>query len=366
MVAAASFLAAVVPGMPMLPFLALAALAGWGAWRAFRRERVDAAEKARVAAEEARSRPAPEPPIAESLGVDDLKIELGFGLLGFINEAAGRRLTDQVKAVRRQIAAEYGFVVPQVRIVDNLELAAEEYRILVKEVTAGRGVLRPRLHLAMDGAGGAPALPGERVSEPVFGLPAIWIDDLQKEEAAVRGYTIVDAATVLTTHFTELVKENMAELLSFAAVKTLIDDLPKAQKSLVDDITPGQITLSGIQRVLQNLLRERVSIRDLSTILEAVAEGSSASTDLLAVTEHVRARLARQLCNVNLDAGGALPVLALSPAWSRPSPRRSPGRPANASSRSSPRACTPSSPTCARPSSARPRPATARCCSPRR
>jgi flagellar biosynthesis protein FlhA len=153
------------------------------------------------------------------------------------------------------------------------------------------------------------------VNEPVFGLPAIWIDDSMKETAAVQGYTLVDAATVLTTHFTELVKENMAELLTFGGVKTLIEDLPKAQKSLLDDITPAQITYSGVQRILQNLLRERISIRDLGTILEAVAEASSASTDLLAVTEHVRARLARQLCNAHLDANGALAVLALSPTW---------------------------------------------------
>jgi flagellar biosynthesis protein FlhA len=120
---------------------------------------------------------------------------------------------------------------------------------------------------------------------------------------------------VLTTHFTELVKENMADLLTFGGVKTLIEDLPKAQKSLIDDITPGQITYSGVQRVLQNLLRERVSIRDLGTILEAIAEASASSTDLLAVTEHVRARLARQLCNANTDGSGTLCVTALSPSW---------------------------------------------------
>jgi flagellar biosynthesis protein FlhA len=169
--------------------------------------------------------------------------------------------------------------------------------------------------LAMDSTGAGPALPGERVQEPVFGLPATWIVETSREQAAVQGYTIVDAATVLTTHFTELVKENMAEMLTFGAVKQLIEDLPKQQKALVDDITPGQITVSGIQRVLQNLLRERVSIRDFSTILEAISEATSSSTDLLSVTEHVRARLARQLCNSHLDGSGALPVLALSQNW---------------------------------------------------
>jgi flagellar biosynthesis protein FlhA len=315
MAAAAAAFAGLLPGMPIIPFALLAGGAGYAAYRAFRGQR-EKAEKAELEAMVAqRKKPVAEPPIQESLSVDDLKIELGFGLLGFINETSGRKLTDQVKAVRRQIATEFGFVVPQVRIIDNLELGSEDYRILVKEVVAGRGKLRPQLHLAMDTSGTAPQLMGERVQEPVFGLPAVWVDDAQKEQAAFQGYTIVDAATVLTTHFTELVKENMAELLTFAAVKQLIEDLPKQQKALVDDIAPAQITVSGIQRVLQNLLRERISVRDFSTILEAISESSSTKTDLLSVTEHVRTRLARQLCNSHLDGQGALPVIALSPNW---------------------------------------------------
>ncbi len=315
MAAVAAGFAGILPGMPLIPFALLAAAAGYAAYRAFRGQKERAAAVEQEARDVQRKKPVMEAPIQESLAVDDLKIELGFGLLGFINETSGRKLTDQVKAVRRQVASEFGFVVPQVRIIDNLELGSEDYRILIKEVVAGRGKLRPQLHLAMDASGNAPQIAGERVQEPVFGLPAVWIDDSQKETAAFSGYTIVDAATVLTTHFTELVKENMAELLTFAAVKQLIEDLQPKQKVLVDDITPGQITVSGIQRVLQNLLRERISVRDFGTILEAVAEASSTNTDLLTVTEHVRTRLARQLCNSHLDASGALPVVALSPNW---------------------------------------------------
>jgi flagellar biosynthesis protein FlhA len=304
-----------LPGMPMIPFFGLAGLAGFGAYRGFQKQGRKEDEKVAEAAAAQRSKPIPEAPIQESLAIDDIKIELGFGLLGFINETSGRKLTDQVKAVRRQIATEFGFVVPQVRIIDNLELQSEEYRILIKEVVAGKGKLRPQFNLAMDASGSAPPIPGEKINEPVFGLPAVWIDDAMKENAAIQGYTVVDAATVLTTHFTELVKENMAELLTFASVKQLIEDLPKAQGALVNDITPGQITVSGIQRVLQNLLRERISVRDFGSILEAIAEATSASTDLLTVTEHVRTRLARQLCNAHLDASGALPIVALSPNW---------------------------------------------------
>ncbi len=315
MAAGAAAFTGLLPGMPILPFALLAGAAGYAAFRAFRGQRLRAEAVEREKADAARKKPIAEPPIQESLVVDDIKIELGFGLLGFINETSGRKLTDQVKAVRRQIASEFGFVVPQVRIIDNLELGSEDYRILIKEVVAGRGKLRPQLHLAMDTSGNAPQMQGERVLEPVFGLPAVWIDDTQREQAAFQGYTIVDAATVLTTHFTELVKENMAELLTFSAVKQLIEDLPKAQSALVGDITPAQITVSGIQRVLQNLLRERISVRDFGSILEAIAEATSTTTDLLAVTEHVRTRLARQLCNAHLDASGALPVVALSPNW---------------------------------------------------
>ncbi|MEZ5936971.1 MAG: flagellar biosynthesis protein FlhA [Hyphomonadaceae bacterium] len=315
MAAGAAAFAGLLPGMPLIPFGLLAAAAGFGAWRAWRSQRAREAAREVQTTEKEKQAPPQEQPISEMLAVDELKIELGFGLISFINEASGRKLTDQVKAVRRQIATEYGFVVPQVRIVDNLELGSDEYRILIKEVVAGRGQLRPQQHLAMDGGGGAPQLLGESVREPVFGLPAVWIDGAMREQAMMQGYTVVDAATVLTTHFTELVKENMAELLTFAALKTKIDELPKAQRALVDDITPGQITFSGIQRVLQNLLRERISVRDFGTILEAIAEATGATTDLMAVTEHVRARLARQLCNANQAADGSLPVLALSPNW---------------------------------------------------
>src|SRR5690606_23012475 len=144
-----------LPGMPKLPFALLAGIAGYFAYAGFRKQRLQAEATALEQVEAQRAKPAPEPPISDSLSVDDLKIELGFGLLGFINETSGRKLTDQVKAVRRQIASEFGFVVPQVRIVDNLELGSEDYRILVKEVVAGRGSLRPQLHLAMDASGAA-------------------------------------------------------------------------------------------------------------------------------------------------------------------------------------------------------------------
>ena len=169
--------------------------------------------------------------------------------------------------------------------------------------------------LVMDPQGQQIDLPGDHVKEPAFGLPATWIDENLREEATFRGYTIVDPSAVLVTHLTEILREHMAELLSYAEVEKLIAGLSKEHKKLVDDIAPSQITRAGIQRVLQNLLKERISIRDLPTILEGIAEASAFSQHMDAITEHVRGRLARQICHANAGLDGQLPVLAMSPQW---------------------------------------------------
>ena len=163
--------------------------------------------------------------------------------------------------------------MPAVRILDNVQLEANTYIIKLKEVDAGQGRIWPSQHMVMDPAGAQVQLPGLHTTEPTFGLPATWVDATLKEEAAIKGYTVVDAATVLATHLTEVLKGNMSELLSYGEVQKLIKDLPKEQGELVKDIVPAQITMSGIQRVLQLLLAERISIRDLPTILEGIADG---------------------------------------------------------------------------------------------
>nr|WP_241095117.1 FHIPEP family type III secretion protein [Marinicauda algicola] len=167
----------------------------------------------------------------------------------------------------------------------------------------------------MDPTGRQVDMPGTHVKEPAFGLPATWIEEGLREEATFRGYTIVDPAAVLVTHLTEILRDNMADLLSYAEVEKLLAGLSKEHKSLVDEITPSQITRAGIQRVLQNLLKERVSIRDLAGIVEGIAEASGATQNLDTITEHVRARLARQICHANKGPDGTLPVLTLSPQW---------------------------------------------------
>jgi len=305
-----------LPGIPMLPFMALGAGAGMLAFVIQKRNRLAAvAEAKQVAAADPAAGPAEEP-ISSALKIDDLKIELGYALLPLVNSPDGSdRLTEQIKALRRSLASEMGFVMPAVRILDNVQLEANTYIIKLKEVDAGQGRIWPSQQMVMDPAGAQVQLPGLHTTEPTFGLPATWVDATLKEEAAIKGYTVVDAATVLATHLTETLKGNMSELLSYGEVQKLIKDLPKEQGELVKDIVPAQITMSGIQRVLQLLLAERISIRDLPTIFEGIADGLAFTRNPTALVEHVRTRLARQICAQNTSPNGYLPLIALSAKW---------------------------------------------------
>jgi flagellar biosynthesis protein FlhA len=317
MSAAVMIVMAMLPGIPMLPFLALGGGAGMLAYMMEKRGRVAAATEDQQATATAAAAAAPaEEPISAALKIDDLKIELGYALLPLVNAPDGSdRLTEQIKALRRSLATEMGFVMPAVRILDNVQLEANMYIIKLKEVDAGSGRVWPAQYMVMDPAGGQVQLPGTHTTEPTFGLPATWVDAALKEEAAIKGYTVVDAATVLATHLTEILKTNMSELLSYAEVQKLIKELPKEQGELVKDIVPGQITISGIQRVLQLLLAERISIRDLPTILEGIADALAFSRNPAILVEHVRTRLARQICAQNLSPHGYLPLIALSAKW---------------------------------------------------
>ena len=308
---------ALLPGIPMLPFLALGAGATSLAFIIDKRSKLSTAkEEAKKAAAEAKSAEAADEPITAALRMDDLKVELGYALLPLVNGPDGNdRLTEQIKALRRSLAAEMGFVMPAVRILDNVQLDANDYRIKIKEVEAGGGRIWAGQYMVMDPAGGQVSLPGTHTTEPTFGLPATWIDAALKEDAAMKGYTVVDAATVLSTHLTELLKGNMAELLSYAEVQKLLKELPKDQAELVKDLVPSLITVSGIQRILQLLLAERVSIRDLATILEGIADGLAGSRNPMVLAEHVRMRLARQICAQHASGDGYLPLIALSAAW---------------------------------------------------
>ena len=308
---------AILPGIPALPFLALAGGIGGISFVNFRREKIILEQqKEEEKAELADASQVQEEPISQVLKIDFLRLELGYGLLSLINDGPdGRRLTDQIKALRRQMALEMGFVMPAVRIQDNMQLPANNYVVRAKEIDAGNGDLRPNMLLVMDPRGEEITISGETTNEPTFGLPAMWIDSQSREEAMFRGYTVVDAPTVITTHLTEIVKDNMAELFSFAETQKLLDGLDKDHQKLIADIVPTQITIGGIQRTLQNLLQERISIRDLSTILEGISEACTQTRNINQITEHVRMRLARQISDTNSDGEGVIQLVTLSPEW---------------------------------------------------
>ena len=324
-----------LPGIPMLPFLLLGGLSGYASWYMFHNPLAPLGPPAAGGASSGAKQltgpagttaqgggqtsggetAAGEEQTADILQIDLLRLELGYGLLPLINYQKGHRLTEQIKALRKQMARELGFVMPSVRIQDNMQLPPNTYVIKVKEIEAGRGDIRPDMLLAMNPSGEKITLPGEETTEPTFGLPAMWIAESHREEALFRNYTVVDPPTVVTTHLTETIKDNLSELLSYAETQKLLDDLGKTQQKLVAETIPSQISVSGVQRILQNLLREHVSIRDLSTIIEAISEASRSMQNIALVSEHVRTRLARQISHANTNAEGYIPIVALSPTW---------------------------------------------------
>ncbi len=326
MISAISLFLGLTPILPMLPFLFLAIVTGGLGWYLRNNPIVQLEDlpPSPLPGEAAASGDGPpaegegeaaEEPIEQVLHMDQIRLELGYGLLPLINYGKGQRLTEQIKGLRKQVARDLGFVMPSVRIQDNMQLSANQYVIKVKEMEAASGEIRPDMLLVMDPGGGAIDLPGEDTTEPTFGLPAKWVADSSREEALFRNYTVVPPPTVITTHLTEIIKEHIAELLSYSETQALIDGLGDQHRKLVEDLIPSQISIGTVQRILQNLLTERVSIRDLPSILEALAEGTKLSQSLTLITEHVRTRLGRQICHANANEKGELVMLTLSPEW---------------------------------------------------
>ncbi len=306
---------AILPGLPFIPFAVFAGATGWAAWKLDKDAKVRVAQEKVAAAQAIAAEPIPEEPISRTLQIDAIRIEIGYALLPIINDSeAEPRLDDQVRALRRQMAIDYGFVLPSVRIIDNMALKPNEYVVHVKETEAARGEIRLDRLLVINPGGDAPGLPGEHTREPVFGLPALWIDRSLRDEAGLRGLTVVDCGTIITTHLTELVKDNIADLLSYTETQKLLSDVHTESEKLVADIIPSRISVSGVQRVLQNLLAEGVSIRDVPTILEGVAEAAPVTTNITQITEHVRGRLARQI-SAQQTRDGAIPIVTLSNEW---------------------------------------------------
>ncbi|MCF6343551.1 MAG: flagellar biosynthesis protein FlhA [Devosiaceae bacterium] len=320
MSAAVMVVLAILPGMPKLPFLALAAFMSYLAYRSAKQKKdkkLEAEQEIVTKTEEKNAEPT-EAPISDSLKIDDLKLELGYGLLDMVRDENGSdRLTDQIKALRTQLAIDLGFIMPPVRILDNMQLEPNNYKVKIKEVEAGSGTVFSNLLMVMDPMGKMIDLPGQQTMEPTFGLPATWIENALRDEAELKGYSIIDPSTVISTHITEVIKANVADLLSYANVQSLLKGLGEEQQKLVEDLVPSQVSISTIQRILQILLNERISIRDLSTILEGIAQIASPGASPQYIAEHVRSRLSRQLCAANLNGSNSLPLLTLSPQWER-------------------------------------------------
>ena len=323
-----------LPGIPMLPFFILAAITGYGSY--YIRKNPDIAKRFQAAEDSPDDDGAtiigpdgtPQPAAAAAgqaaapaqeddnfLQIDNLRLEMGYGLLPLINYSKGHRLTEQIKALRRQIARELGFIIPAIRIQDNMQLPPNGYSVKVKEIEVAQGEIRPDMLLVMNPTGEKIQLPGEETIEPTFGLPAMWIAENYREEALFRNYTVVDPPTVITTHITEIIKDNMSDLLSYAETQKLLDDLGKSEQKLVSEIIPDFISVTGVQRVLQSLLKEQVSIRDLPTIMEAVAEMSATTKNILSITEHVRIRLSRQISHACTTEQGYIPILSMPANW---------------------------------------------------
>ncbi|MDP5281182.1 flagellar biosynthesis protein FlhA [Sphingomonas sp. DG1-23] len=306
---------ALMPGLPFLPFACFAAAAGYAAWKMSKTAQAKSALERAVAAQEQAREAVIEQPISQTLALDAVRIEIGYALLPMINDDQREpRLDDQVRALRRQMATDFGFVLPSVRIIDNMGLKANEYVITIKETEAARGEIKLEKLLLINPGGGPVGMPGEVTKEPVFGLPALWIDRELRDEAGFRGLTVVDCGTIITTHLTELVKDNIADLLSYTETQKLLTEVHKDAEKLVADIVPSKVSISSVQRILQNLLSEGISIRDIPTILEGIAEAAPLTANLTQMTEHVRGRLARQI-SASQVRGEAIPVVTLSSEW---------------------------------------------------
>jgi flagellar biosynthesis protein FlhA len=303
-----------IPALPFLPFALLAGVLGGTAYslqRTRTTERTD--EEARVQKSAEAAPPPPEGPeeVAQLMQVDLLELEVGYGLLYLVDPAQGGDLLERIRSIRRQVALEMGVVVPPIRIRDNLQLGPMEYMILIKGIDVARGELREGYCLAMNPGLGEAGVDGTPTKEPAFGLDALWIREEKREEAQLRGYTVVDLSTVIATHLTEIIKRNAYELLGRQETQNLLDSLKVQAPALVAELVPNLLSLGAIQKVLQNLLRERVSIRDLRTVLETLADYGPAVKDPDLLTEYVRAGLRRGITKAYQDRDGKLPVLAL-------------------------------------------------------
>ena len=312
--AATLFLIGLLPGFPFIPFTILAVIIASIAY--FRtktiKEEAQAEMRGELEAADESEKPS-ETPVEDLLKVDPVEIELGYSLISLVDEQQGGDVFKRITNVRKQLATELGIILPPVRVRDNLQLDPENYVIKIRGNEVASNFLFPNMLLAMNPGTAEGELRGKQVTEPVFGLPAKWIDQNERENAEIMGYTVVESATVLTTHLTEILKQNSDKLLTRQDTKQLIENLKEDYPALTEEVTPDNIPLSVIQKVLQNLLSENIPIRDLPMILESLIEYYRVTQNIDVLTEYVRHNLSETIKSLYEDEDGVVNTIALSP-----------------------------------------------------
>ncbi len=298
-----------IPGMPKISFFAISAVAGAFAFKLFK-----TASAAKEKEEEAQPPTTPRESVETLLPLDLMELEVGYGLIHLVDAAQGGELLERIRALRRQLAVEMGIIVPAIHIRDNLQLKPNEYSIILKGVEIARGELVPGHYLVIAADDRGLKLKGIETKEPAFGLPAVWVGEKEKESAQAKGYVVVDPATVVTTHLTEVIKSHADELLRREEVRSLLDNLAAGHPKVVEELVPNVLPLGLIQKVLQRLLRERVPIRDLLTILETLADYVNLTKNVDILTGYVRQALARTITKQYRDAKGDITVVTLAQA----------------------------------------------------
>lgn len=304
-------LLSLVPGLPTLPFMAMGAFLGLMSWIITRYKReTDDIEKKRT--EDLAAGPKKEN-IENLLPLDMVELEVGYGLINVVESDQSGDLLERIVSIRKQFALDLGIIVPSIHIRDNLQLASGEYRLMIKGNRVGGGILKPECLMAMDPGNVTEAVDGYKTKEPAFGLDALWIHPGLREQAEVSGYTVVDLATVMATHLTEIIRGHAHELLGRQEAATLVDNFKKTHPKVVEDLIPDPLSLGAVVRVLQNLLKEQVSIRDLRTIFETLADEANKTKDIEMLTEFTRKALARSITAKYTTDLGNVPVMTLHP-----------------------------------------------------
>ena len=302
------FMLGLVPGLPSIPFLSLGLLLGTGAYYLSKSAPKAVEEEAD---EEAKAAPAGPEEVDDLLTMDIMELEVGYGLIPLVDASEAGNILERIRSIRRQFASEMGLVVPPIHIRDNLRLNSTEYKFLIKSVEAAKFEIMPDHFLAMDPGDVIQRIDGIPTIEPAFGLDAIWIPKEKEEDAKLSGYTVVDSSTVMATHLTEVIRNNCAELLGRQEVQHLLDNLAKTSPKAVEELVPSLMSLGMVQKVLQNLLAEKVSVRDLLSIVETLADYAVMVKDPDLLTEYVRQKLSRSILSQYIDQDGALQVIVL-------------------------------------------------------